>query len=149
MKNKIIIVSACLLGLSTKYSGSNNFSKDVLELANHYIFAPLCPEQLGGLPTPRPPAEIIGNKVIDINGVNVTENFLRGAEEALKFTRIYDIKLAILKDGSPSCGVHCIYDGTFSGSKVDGIGITARLFRKNGIKVFSENDLEEFLYEEK
>ena len=148
MKNKILIVSACLIGLNTKYNGGNNFNKEVLNALKNYIIVPLCPEQLGGLPTPRPPAEIIGARVMNINGVDVTQNFLHGAEETLKFARMFNVKAAILKEGSPSCGVHYIYDGTFSSVKITGSGITASLLRKNGIKVFSENDIEEFLNEE-
>ena len=149
MKNKIIILSACLLGINTKYNGNNNLEDNLINALKDYILVPLCPEQLGGLPTPRPPAEIIGSEVININGVNVTENFLRGAKEALKFARLYNVKRAILKDGSPSCGVHYIYDGTFSGRKIKGMGITARIFIENGIRVYSENDLKEFLDEKK
>ena len=148
MKNKIVIVSACLIGLNTKYNGRNNLNRDVLKILKDYVFVPLCPEQLGGLPTPRPPAEIIGDKVVNINGFNVTNYFLRGAEEALKFAMLYNVKTAILKDGSPSCGTNYIYNGTFSGKKIPGRGITASLFIRNGIKVYSEKQLEEFLKDE-
>ncbi len=146
---KIVIVSSCLLGMRTKYNGESNKSITILELSHKFLFVPLCPEQLGGLSTPRPPAEIIGGKVITINGIDVTENYLRGAEEALYFAKIYNVRYAILKDGSPSCGSNYIYDGTFSGKKVTGMGITAQLFIKNGIKVFSEKNLEAFLNETK
>jgi len=133
--------------MKTKYNGGSNKNNTILELSHKFLFVPLCPEQLGGLSTPRPPAEIIGEKVITINGIDVTENYLRGANEALYFAKIYNVKYAILKDGSPSCGSNYIYDGTFTGTKVAGMGITARLFRENGIKVFSERNLEAFLNE--
>ena len=133
--------------MHTKYNGESNKNDAILELSRKFLFVPLCPEQLGGLSTPRPPAEIIGGKVITINGIDVTENYLRGASEALYFAKIYNVRYAILKDGSPSCGSTYIYDGTFSGRKIAGRGITAQLFIKNGIKVFSEKNLEAFLNE--
>ncbi len=148
MKNKIIIVSACLLGLNTKYNGGNNENRDVIALSKRYILIPLCPEQLGGLPTPRPPSEIKGNSVFGINGSDLTTNFLRGAEEALKFAKLYNVKKAILKDGSPSCGSNYIYDGTFTGKKIEGSGITAMLFKRNNIRVYSEKEIGKFLADE-
>ena len=133
--------------MHTKYNGESNKNDAILELSRKFLFVPLCPEQLGGLSTPRPPAEIIGGKVITINGIDVTENYLRGASEALYFAKIYNVRYAILKDGSPSCGSSYIYDGTFSGRKIAGRGITVQLFIQNGIKVFSEKNLEAFLNE--
>ncbi len=149
MKNEIIIVSACLLGLDTKYDGGNNRNERIVALSKTYVLVPLCPEQLGGLSTPRPPSEIKGNSVFSIKGSDVTKNFLKGAEEALKFAKLYGVKRAILKDGSPSCGSNYIYDGTFTGRKVRGNGITAKLFKRNGIRVYSENEIERFLIDEK
>ena len=133
--------------MKTKYNGGSNKSSKLIALAHKFVFVPLCPEQLGGLSTPRPPAEIIGGKVITINGIDVTENYLRGANEALYFAKLYNVEYAILKDGSPSCGSSYIYDGSFSGKKITGMGVNANLFRKNGIKVFSEKNLEAFLNE--
>ncbi len=148
MKNKIIIVSACLLGLNTKYDGGNNRNEKVISLSRSYILIPLCPEQLGGLSTPRSPSERMGDFVFNIDGVDVTKNFLKGAEEALKFAKLYNVKKAILKDGSPSCGSNYIYDGTFTGQKIKGNGVTAELFRRNNIKVYSENEIKDFLSDE-
>ena len=109
---------------------------------------PVCPEQLGGLPTPRMPAEIQSDgRILKENGDNITEIFLNGAKETLELTKFYKIKFALLKDGSPSCGSHFVYDGTFSGTKIKGEGITAGFLRKNGIKVFSEDDIEELIDE--
>ena len=107
----------------------------------------VCPEQLGVLSTPRVPSEIISNdlgirKVISKEGIDVTENFIKGADEALKISRIYNCTEAILKEGSPSCGSKQIYDGSFSGVKIDGMGITADILKKEGLKILSEKDFE-------
>jgi len=145
---KIILVSACLLGLNTRHDGKNSVSKGVLSLKDKYLMIPVCPEQLGGLPTPRMAVEIKNNvKVLKENGEDVTEIFLNGAKEVLGLAKLYKIKFALLKDGSPSCGSHFVYDGSFSGTKIKGEGITAELLRKNGIKVFSEDDIEELIDE--
>jgi len=117
-------------------------------LLDKYLMIPVCPEQLGGLPTPRMPAEIQNDgKVLKENGDNITETFLNGAKEVLELAKLYKIKFALLKDGSPSCGSHFVYDGSFNGAKIKGEGITACLLRKNGIKVFSENEIEELIDE--
>lgn len=145
---KIILVSACLLGLNTRHDGKNSASKNVLALKDKYLMIPVCPEQLGGLPTPRMPAEIQSDgRVLKENGEDATEIFLNGAKEVLQLTKLYKIKFALLKNGSPSCGSHFVYDGTFSGTKIKGEGITACFLRKNGIKVFSEDDIEELIDE--
>ena len=102
---------------------------------------PICPEQLGGLSTPREPSEQRGNKVITKSGKDVTENFVKGAKEVLKLARLFGIKEAILKQRSPSCGYGQIYDGTFSGTVIKGDGVTTALLKINGIKVISEEDL--------
>ena len=145
-----MIVSACLLGINTKYNGNSNINEEVIALKDKFILIPVCPEQLGGLTTPRIPAEMQKNgSVYNKNGEDVTENFLRGANETLKLAKLFNVKYALLKDGSPSCGVHSIYDGTFSGKKIRSKGVTARLLMNNGIKVFSENDIKEFINETK
>lgn len=145
---KMVIVSACLLGLNTKYNGSSNINEEVIALKDEFILIPLCPEQLGGLPTPRIASEIQRDgSVHNKNGEDVTDNFLRGANETLKLAKLFNIKYALLKENSPSCGVHSIYDGTFTDKKVRGKGVTARLLMNNGIKVFSENDIEELVNE--
>lgn len=136
MKEKIL-VSACLLGTNCKYSGGNNYSEEVMEYLKDYEIIPICPEQLGGLPTPRPASEIIGDKVINNEGTDVTSNYQKGAEEALKIAKLLGIKKALLKAKSPSCGNSKIYDGTFSGTLIDGDGITTKLLKENNIEVIT------------
>ena len=135
----MILVSACLCGVNCKYNGQNNLSVDVLELLRKGEAILVCPEQLGGLPTPRTPSEIrIINgqtKVYTNDGKDVTENYQRGAEEVLKIAKELNIKKAILKRKSPSCGCGEIYDGTFTNTLTKGDGITAALLIKNGIEV--------------
>lgn len=136
MKEKIL-VSTCLLGTNCKYSGGNNYSEEVMEYLKDYEIIPICPEQLGGLPTPRPASEIIGDKVINNEGTDVTSNYQNGAEEALKIAKLLGIKKALLKAKSPSCGNGKIYDGTFSGTLIDGDGITTKLLKENNIEVIT------------
>ncbi len=138
----MILVSACLLGSNCKYSGGNNKNEAVcrfLEEREHVLF---CPEQAGGLPTPRLPSEIRNGGVYARDGADVTAQFQKGAADALALCREKGITEAILKEGSPSCGCHLVYDGTFSGTKISGQGITAALLSAAGIRVFSENDIE-------
>ncbi|MDB0438807.1 DUF523 domain-containing protein [Clostridioides difficile] len=138
----MILVSACLIGINCKYSGDNNENEKVKEYLRGKEFTLVCPEQLGGLSTPRPPAEIVDGRVITKDdNKDVTENFVRGAEETLKIARLYVCSEAILKEGSPSCGCNLIYDGSFLGKKIPGKGITAKLLKEEGIKVKSEKDL--------
>ena len=144
----MLLVSACLLGINCKYSGENNLNTKTTQQGSNIV--PFCPEQLGGLSTPRPPAEIIGGdgkdvlqghaKVITNTGKDVTENFVAGAQMSLKLAQLTKAKTAVLKANSPSCGVNCIYDGTFSHSKRCGDGVTAALLRQHGIKVITEMD---------
>ena len=138
-----ILVSSCLYGKCTKYDGTNNLLKHPLFLKwkNMGELVCACPEQLGGLPTPRPCSEICGNKVINSEGKDVTENFNLGAQKTLDIARENNVIFAILKQGSPSCGCKKIYDGTFSGNKISGMGVTARLLTDNGIVVFDEDDM--------
>ena len=135
-----ILVSACLLGLKVRYDGKEKANEELVERLKNYDFVPVCPEIFGGLSTPRVPAEIRDNKVINKEGVDVTSNYVRGAEEVLKLALKFNIKKAVLKSNSPSCGKGKIYDGTFSGNLVDGNGITAKLLMDNGIEVLSEDD---------
>ena len=137
----MIIVSACLLGIKCKYDGSDNLIPDLMNSKNKYEMIPVCPEQLGGLPTPRAPAEILNGKVYNKNGEDVTDNFRKGAEETLRIAAITGCKKAILKDGSPSCGVHRIYNGQHEGVKIEGKGFTASLLLKQGITVYSEEEI--------
>jgi Uncharacterized conserved protein len=142
----MIIVSACLLGINCKYSGGNNEVKDILKFIDKDQIVLVCPEQLGGLTTPRPPAEIdeLG-KVITIDGHDVTNEFINGAVETLKIAKLYNVKSAILKKNSPSCGFGEIYNGTFQGIKKCGNGITAELLSENNIKIYNEENFKEFL----
>lgn len=134
-----ILVSACLLGADCKYNGKNNRNENVLRLMEKHTLIPVCPEQLGGLATPREPSEKSGERVISKSGADVTENYKKGADEVLKIARLYGCKRAVLKAKSPSCGSGKVYDGTFSGTLIDGDGVTAQLLKQNGIEVQNEN----------
>ncbi|KIY40238.1 hypothetical protein TZ03_13165 [Pseudomonas sp. 10-1B] len=149
-----VLVSACLLGQPVRYDGRTSGHPDLLQQwqAEGRV-VPLCPEVAGGLPTPRPPAEIPGGQggevldgsahVITVTGEDVSAEFLAGARLALELVRRYDIGVAVLKSGSPSCGNRSTYDGTFSGVKVTGEGVTTALLRRAGVQVFSELELDE------
>ena len=136
-----ILISACLLGIGCRYGGKHKANSDVLSLGEKYNLIPVCPEIYGGLPTPRVPSERIGDKVMMKDGRDVTENYQRGAREALELCRIYNIKTAILKERSPSCGKGEIYDGTFSGTLTERDGVTAELLIANGIRVLGESEI--------
>jgi len=140
-ENKIILCSACLLGIKCRYDGKSKPNKKVIKLARKGVLIPVCPEQLGGLSTPREPAEQRKGRVITKSGKDVTKNFKKGAKEVLKLAKLLGIEEAILKQRSPSCGSGQIYDGTFSGNIIKGDGITASLLKRNRIKVISEEDL--------
>ena len=142
-----ILVSACLLGANCRYDGGNNYRSQMLELLKEHTLIPVCPEQLGGLTTPRPPVEWQGDRAMNNQGTDCTMQFHRGAEEALRMALLYDCKLAILKAKSPSCGNHQIYDGTFSGRLVEGAGGTAELLKKHGIVVINETEVEAWFTE--
>jgi uncharacterized protein YbbK (DUF523 family) len=137
----MIIVSACLAGMACRYDGNAKPCEAVLRQVAAGQALPLCPEQLGGLPTPRAPAEIIGDKVIRKDGVDLTAEFTRGAHEALKLAQLVGAKTAILKARSPSCGCGKIYDGSFTGRLVDGNGVFAGLCKKDGIEVRTEEEI--------
>lgn len=137
-----VLVSACLLGTSCRYDGRDNKVVSVVEQGKKVHLIPVCPEQMGGLMTPRPPAEIREGRVYAKDGRDVTESFQKGAEEALKLAQLFGCRCAILKARSPSCGSGLIYDGTFSGRKTEGDGITAALLKKNGIRVYTEEEIE-------
>lgn len=139
MKEKIL-VSACLLGVSVRYDGKSKANEELIEKLKDYDFIPICPEVWGGLPTPRVPSEIINDKVISKDGIDVTDNYMRGAIETLNLARKFNIKKAILKSKSPSCGKNKIYDGSFTGSLIDGNGITAKLLMDNDIEVLTEDE---------
>lgn len=134
MKEKIL-VSSCLLGLNCKYSGGNNYAEEIDAFLKDYEVIPICPEIMGGLPTPRPPAERVGDKVITNEGKDVTEQYSKGAKECLFLAQKYGVQKALLKRRSPSCGLGEIYDGTFRHNIVKGKGVTAELLEKNGIEI--------------
>ena len=140
-----ILISACLVGDKTKYNGESNYNPLIIDLLKKYELVPFCPEVEGGLKTPRLPSEIKKDKVINQEGKDVTKNYVKGAELALNICKYLDIKLAILKETSPSCGSNEIYDGTFSHKKIKGKGITTKLLEQNGIKVINETQIEELL----
>lgn len=137
-----ILISGCLLGLKCRYDAKEKKLPEIEKLIEVYNLIPVCPEQLGGLPTPRIPAERVKDKVITQVGVDVTKEYQLGAEEALKIAKLYNCKKAILKEKSPSCGCGKIYDGTFSRNLIVGNGVTADLLLKNGIEVFGESEID-------
>ena len=140
-----ILISACLVGDKCKYDGHTNYTPLIKDLLEKYELVPFCPEVEGGLPTPRKPSERKGDKVINNAGKDVTRNFQLGAEKALNICKYLNIKIAILKENSPSCGVNQIYDGNFKNKLIKGEGVTTELLRKNGISVYNENQIEELL----
>ena len=141
-----IVVSACLLGVCCTYRGTSKEQESVLKLLQEgHTLIPVCPEQLGGLPTPRPASERKEDKVVSCLGVDVTEQFARGAKEALRIAKLYDCKVAVLKERSPSCGSNQIYDGSFQGVLINGDGVTAELLKQHGIKVLGESEINELL----
>lgn len=142
-----ILVSACLLGVHCRYSGKGELHPTVAKLLYTHHLIPVCPEILGGLPTPRTPAERCGARVMTRDGADVTEPYARGARETLALARLFDCRYAILKARSPSCGRGAIYDGTFSGTLTEGDGVTAQLLSAHGIRVFTEEQLADFLRE--
>ena len=141
----MILVSACLLGCACRYDGRSKGHPLAQELARRGLAVPVCPEQLGGLATPRAPSEQREGRVVSAAGDDVTAQYRRGAEETLRLARLYGCTAAVLKERSPSCGCGRIYDGTFTGTLTDGDGVTAALLKENGIKVYGESELEELL----
>lgn len=147
----MILISSCLLGFNTKYDGKSNFNEIAAKYTHMGRFIPACPEQLGGLPTPRHPCEIISGtglevllnygKVLTQEGTDHTSSYINGASEVLNMVRLFPVSAAILKERSPSCGVKEIYDGTFSHKLKHGLGVTTALLVKNKIQVYSEHDL--------
>lgn len=134
-----VLISACLLGMPCRYDAC---AKTMQGLDIPRVeWVPVCPEVAGGLSTPRPPAEIIGNLVINVHGEDVTQAFVRGAAFAVYLAQKHDIRLALLKTRSPSCGRDCIYDGTFSGTLTEGSGMTARALQAIGVEIYTEEEL--------
>ena len=142
-----VLVSACLLGAACRYDGQSKAYPLVEELCRCHQVVPVCPEQLGGLPTPRTPAERKEKRVVTKAGGDVTEQYLRGAEETVRLAQKLGCTVAVLKERSPSCGSGEIYDGSFSGMLRDGYGVAAEALRNAGIRVIGESALEKFLAE--
>ena len=136
-----ILVSACLLGESCRYDGKSKPCERVIALSDTYNLIPICPEVMGGLPTPRTPSEICGEQVLMKDGRDVTENYNCGARKALAIACENACAVAILKEKSPSCGSGLIHNGLFDGGLVEGDGITAKLFKQEGIRVLGESEI--------
>ncbi|HIP11250.1 MAG TPA: DUF523 domain-containing protein [Arcobacter sp.] len=144
-----LLVSSCLLGIDVKYDGGNNIIEGLEKLSDVFNIYPICPEVEGGMVVPRLPSEIVSTSPLSVQneyGIEVTDYFKYGAIGAMNICKNSDIKIALLKSNSPSCGNIKVYDGTFSGKLVDGIGITANTLQHNKIKVFNETQIDE-LYE--
>lgn len=141
MKDAPILVSACLAGIYCRYNGEVEAFEPVVDLVRRGRAVPFCPEAFGGLPTPRKPCEIVGDRVIDSDGVDRTAEFRRGAEEGLRLAKLLGCSEAVLKARSPSCGSGVVYDGTFTSTRTEGDGFFARLLKEHGITVRSEEDL--------
>jgi len=137
-----ILVSACLVGENCKYNAGNNLCERVVSLSQNHTLIPVCPEMMGGLPSPRPSCEIVSGIVTSTEGKNVDAEFRRGAEAALLVAKQNEVDLAVLQPRSPSCGVHMIYDGTFSGGKIPGSGVFATLLKENGFRAVEPQDLD-------
>ena len=135
-----ILISACLIGRSCRYDGKDKNKIDLSFLEGHDLF-PVCPETDGGLGIPRPPSERVGSRIINKEGTDVTAEYIKGAEIALRTALDNNCKIAILKAKSPSCGKGKIYDGTFTKALTDGDGVTAELLRENGITVYTEDEI--------
>ena len=140
-----VLISACLVGDKVKYDGHSNYNEKIKLLLEKYELVPFCPEVEGGLPIPRKPSERVKDRIKQESGKDVTKYYEKGAELALNICLYLGIKIAILKENSPSCGPHKIYDGSFSHKLIDGEGYTVELLRKKGIKVISENEIDTLL----
>ncbi len=144
MKERLLI-SACLLGENCKYNGGSNYIAAAQQLQESYELIPVCPERDGGLPTPRESAERLGDQVVSKSGDDVTEQYLRGARRALDTALANGCQRALLKERSPSCGCGAVYDGTFTGTLIEGDGVTAQLLGQHGIAVYGESRIQELL----
>ncbi len=144
MREKLLI-SACLLGENCKYSGGNNYEPLTEALGERFELVPVCPERLGGLTSPREPAERVGERVLSRTGEDWTAAFYLGAERTLEIARREGISQAVLKERSPSCGCGAVYDGTFTGTVVPGDGVAAELLKRHGVHIRGESQIEELL----
>ncbi|MBO5364449.1 MAG: DUF523 domain-containing protein [Clostridia bacterium] len=145
-----LLISGCLLGLACRYDGdSRPLPEDVLQaLTKAFHLVPVCPEQLGGLSTPRNPAERVGERVVSNAGEDVTKEYQKGAQEVLRLAKRLDCRVALLKEKSPACGSVLIYDGSFEKNLISGNGVATELLKENGIRVFGESELEKLLKKE-
>ena len=142
-----LLVSACLLGVSCKYSGGSNLMDGavIAALKEKYILIPVCPEVEGGLSTPREPCERIGDKVISCTGKDCTREYHRGAQIASELYRMENCSAALLKECSPSCGSGVIYDGSFSHTKIPGYGVTGEVLKNMGARLYSEKETDKLI----
>lgn len=136
-----ILVSACLLGVQCRYDGTGAISEEIKKLMEEHTLIPVCPEIMGGLATPRDPAERREGRIVTKDGADVTDQYKKGAEETLKLAKLYQCSCAVLKERSPSCGCGRIYDGTFSHNLTDGNGVTTELLLEHGIQVKGESQI--------
>lgn len=141
----MIGVSSCLAGCKCAYDGNDKLIPLVKEMVERNEAIMICPEVLGGLPIPRTPCEIIGDRVMDLNGIDRTAEYQLGAKKALEILKENNVDVVLLKSKSPSCGKDYIYDGTFSHNVINGNGITCQLLENHGIIIFNEDRIEEFL----
>ena len=151
----MILVSSCLLGNAVRYKGDANPCDLLIKYKDCGHFIAICPEVFGGLSIPRPPAEIVGGSgedvwqgkahIVNNAGTDVTESYKNGVLKAAEYCKIHHITAVILKERSPSCGTHLIYDGTFTGTRIKGQGVTAAYFAKLGLPLYSEEELTEEL----
>ena len=151
MKKEPLLISACLLGVACRYDGrSVPLPEPVLEaLSARFALIPACPEQLGGLPTPREASERRGVAVVRRSGCDVTENYARGAAEALRLAQHFGCRRALMKERSPSCGSGAVYDGSFSGTLTAGDGVSVEALKARGIAVYGESEIDRLLAEER
>lgn len=137
-----VLISSCLTGSPCRYNASGCLAKGLQKLIDNFNIISVCPECMGGLPTPRSPSERVKNQVLSKEGKDVTYEFMKGAKRAVDLAKSTHCKFAILKEKSPSCGSHYIYDGSFTGNVIKGNGITAELLKKNGLECYSEDEIE-------
>ena len=145
MSKPRILVSACLLGVCCRYNAERTVLPELEALMERAELIPVCPETLGGLPTPRLPAERRGDQVINSEGEDVTLHYARGAEETLRLAQLFGARVALLKERSPSCGAGEIYDGSFAHARIPGDGVAAQRLKESGVAVYGESRIGELL----
>ena len=148
-KKPKLLISECLCGVPCRYDGKDNYIDKIEVLKEYYELVPVCPEVLGGLSTPRDPAERQGNRICTANGTDVTDEFLRGAQLTVDIALKHGCKEALMKAKSPSCGYKRIYDGTFSRALTVGHGCTIEALLEKNLSIYTEDDIEFLLAEKK